>query len=188
MIISAKKVLELNEEHKLIENISEREFNPEGVGIDVRVGKVYRMKGQGFLGVIERASPDVEKIADIDEGKGCVILNPGDYVLVKTIEKINLPSESIIIDSKSVHIMQDVYPRSILHRSGVQFIGTKTDPGYSGEMTYALKNIGNCPFKLELGARIANVIFKMVEGGLARSYGGQWQGGRVSTGGREKQI
>ena len=45
MIISAKKILELNKKYRLIENLAERELNPEGLGIDVRVGEVYRLEG-----------------------------------------------------------------------------------------------------------------------------------------------
>ena len=42
MIISAKKIIELNKKYKLIENLSERELTPEDVGIDIRVGEVYK--------------------------------------------------------------------------------------------------------------------------------------------------
>ena len=69
MILSAKKVLELNEKYHLIEGLGERDLNnPEGIGIDVRVGEVFRLKGNGFLGVDERNTPDIEVIADIKKG------------------------------------------------------------------------------------------------------------------------
>jgi deoxycytidine triphosphate deaminase len=189
MIIAPKKLFELNEKYRLIENMSEREANPEGVGIDVRVGEVYRLKGDGFLGVTERKSPDLELIADIKRGDRYVILEPDEFVLVKTMERVNIPAERIVVEEGKppVLIMQDVRPRSTLQRCGIYFIGTKTDPGYSGELTYALKNVGGSRFKLELGARFANIIFHTVLGDLYRSYDGQWKGGRVSTGGKETQ-
>ncbi len=190
MIISAKKILELNGKYKLIENIADREKNPEGVGIDVRVGEVYRLKSGGFLGVDERKTPNIEKVADIKNGDKKIFLKPGDFVLVKTIEKVNIPSEKIPIgDGKEkVFLMLDVYPRSTLQRCGIYFMGTKTDPGYFGELTFSLVNVGNVPFELELGARIANIVFKQVTGELSRSYEGQWKGGRVTTEDFEKQI
>ncbi len=44
MKISAVRILELNDEHNLIENLSERELNnPEGSGFDLRVGQVHKM-------------------------------------------------------------------------------------------------------------------------------------------------
>jgi len=192
MIISAKKVLELNEKYNLIENLSDREKNnPEGVGFDVRVGEVYKIKGSCFLGVEERKTPEIEKIADIRENNEnkFITLNKGDYVLIKTIEKVNLPGEKIEIEQNKTPrlLMIDAYPRSTLQRCGIYFRGTKTDPGYEGELTFALANLGNCEFKLELGARFANIVFKEVIGDLAREYQGQWNKGRVATKETEKQ-
>ena len=189
MIISAKKVLELNKKYKLIENLSEREWTPEGVGIDVRVGEVYKIEGEGFLGVVTRKTPKVKKIADIKEGDKRITLKPGDFVLVKTIEKVNVPAEKIVIEESKepAYLMLDVYPRSTLQRCGIYFMGTKTDPGYYGELTFALVNVGNSSFELELGARIANLVFKRVEGDIHRPYEGQWKGGRVGTEEFEKQ-
>lgn len=188
MIISATKILELNKKYNLIENIAERELNPEGVGIDIRVGKVYQLRGSSFLGVNERRTPEVEKIADAESG-GTILLIPRDFVLVKTIEKVNAPANKIVIEEgrEPVFLMIDVYPRSTLQRSGICFMGTKTDPGYSGELIFALVNIGNSPFELELGARIANLVFKQVFGDVKRPYEGLWKGGRVATEGIEVQ-
>jgi len=83
--------------------------------------------------------------------------------------------------------MLDVYPRSTLQRCGIYFMGTKIDPGYYGELTFALANVGGSTFELELGARIANLVFKQVKGDIYRSYEGPWKGGRVGTKGFEKQ-
>ncbi len=190
MIIAPKKLFELNEKHRLIENLSEREIsNTEGVGIDVRAGQVYRLKGAGFLGVEDRKTPDAELIADINKGDKEVMIEPDELVLVRTMERVNLPGDKIIVEEGKapVLIMLDVRPRSTLQRCGIYFMGTKTDPGYSGELTYALKNVSKEPFRLELGARFANIIFYTVLGDLHRSYEGQWKGGRVSTGGTETQ-
>jgi deoxycytidine triphosphate deaminase len=189
MILSAKKVLELNKKYNLIENLSERELNnPEGVGIDVRAGEIYRLKGESFLGVSDRKTADIEKIADIKKDK-FFVLKPGEFVLVKTIEKVNLPGEKIVVEEgkEPAILMQDAYPRSTLQRCGVIFRATKTDPGYSGELTFSLFNASAFPFKLELGARFANLVFSTVLGDLARPYDGQWKGGRVGAKEKERQ-
>ena len=110
-------------------------------------------------------------------------------MLVKTIEKVNIPAKKVVIEEgkEPTFLMLDVYPRSTLQRCGIYFMGTKTDPGYFGELTFALANVGNSSFGLELGARIANLIFKQVLGDISRPYEGQWKGGRVSTGAIEEQ-
>lgn len=55
MILGIDEIHKLVGEIKLLENLSERELtNPEGAGIDLRLGKVFRLEGKGFLGVEER--------------------------------------------------------------------------------------------------------------------------------------
>ncbi len=191
MILSAKKILELNRKHRLIENLADRELNnPEGVGIDLRVGSIYAIEGEGFLGETERRTPEIRKIADIKDGKREVVLNPGDFVLATTMETVNLPAEKIVIEEgqQPTHLIANVHPRSTLQRSGIYFRGTKTDPGYRGQLTFALANLGRSRFRIELGARFVNIVFEQVVGDIHRAYEGQWQGGRVSADRLEKQV
>ena len=190
MPISALKLLELNKKYHLIENLSERELlNPEGVGTDLRVGEVYQITEPGFLGIVERHTPEVKKIADVNNGDKKVVLNPGAYVLVKTMERINVPAEKIQIEKlrASKYLMPIVYPRSTLQRCGIALFRTKTDPGYSGELTFGLVNLGNQKFSFELGARMFNLVFEPVIGDIIRAYSGQHNEGRVSGGVTEIQ-
>jgi len=161
----------------LIENLSEKELNnPEGAGFDIRVGEVFEIKNYGFLGVKQRKTPNVETIAHHKKDKE-YFLKPGEYVLVKTMERVNLPENIVAL----------TFPRSTIQRCGVLLLATQTSPGYSGELVFGLKNLGNENFKLELGSRIANIMFLEVKGKTPR-YKGQWQGGRVTTEGEEKQV
>ncbi len=186
MALSAVKILELNEKYNLIENLSERELNnPEGVGIDIRVGEVYEIEGDGFLGVTERKMPNIKKIASISDGDKEVTMKPGDYLLVKTMERFNIPSEKVEIE-KGVkkHLTPIINPRSTLQRCGIGLFKTKTDPGYSGELTFGIANLGKQNFRFELGARMFNVLIEEVTGEIKRSYSGQHQGGRVASDGK----
>ncbi len=190
MLVSSKRILELNEAYNPMENLSERErTNPEGAGFDLRAGEVYRLKGEAFLGVTERKTPEEEPIASASRGDKEITINPGGYLLVKTMEKVNLPGVKIEIEKgkEPTLLMLRVHSRSTLHRSGLLLLSTKVDPGYSGELVFALSNIGNVPFRLELGARFVNLTFEQVTGNLARAYRGQWKDGRVSTEGNETQ-
>ena len=190
MIISAATVLELCRTIKLIEGLSERELNnPEGVGVDLRVGEIHRLKSGGMLGVENRKTPEIELAAGLSRGDKSLIIQPGEYVLAKTMEKVNLPGEKIAVlpGREPVYLAMHTYPRSTLHRSGILFGASKTDPGYSGELVFSLFNASQFPFEIELGARFANVVFHEAVGELARAYEGQWQGGRVTTEGHEKQ-
>ncbi len=190
MILTAKKILELNKDYNLITNLSERELtNPEGVGIDIRFGEVYKLTSSGFLGIKDRKTPDIELIASIEKKDKEITLKPGDYVLIKTIEEISSPEIKIEVEQgkEPVYLVPQVFPRSTLQRSGLMLRATKTDPGYTGPLTFGLANVGGQEITIELGSRIANVIFQTATGDLARKYEGQWQGGRVAATKKETQ-
>src|SRR5829696_3377912 len=93
MVLGPKKLLQLVKKIKLVENLSERELtNPEGAGFDLRLGEVYKISGEAFLGETHRKTPDIESVIIFNEKKKQSIkIKPGDFFLVKTIEKINLP-------------------------------------------------------------------------------------------------
>lgn len=161
----------------LIENLCERELNnPEGAGFDVRAKEIFRIKSDGFLGTEERKTSESEVIAKYGKDKEYV-LKPNEYILIKTIEKVNVPENIVML----------TFPRSSLQRCGVLLLATQADPGYSGELIFGLKNLSNNSFRLELGARIAKVLFFEIKG-RTTNYRGQWQGGRVSTENIEKQV
>lgn len=187
MIIGTKKLLELvNDPNiRLVEGLCERELtNPEGEGFDFRVGELYEIIGKkGFLGNIKRLTPEIRTIASYDsnfseEEQTTVTIEPGDYLLLKTLERINLPYD----------ISLRFEPRTTLQRSGIFFRSSNASPGYSGELTFALKNEGPVEFGLQMGARICTAIFEETSENIS-GYRGQWNGGRVSTQGvHEKQV
>lgn len=179
MILGPKILLQLVQEKKLVENLSERELtNPEGAGFDLRVAEIYKISGEAFLGEIERKTPEVELIAKYDpERKQQITIQPGDFYLVKTIEKVNTPLD-ITINFK---------PRTTTFRSGLFIRTGNVAPGYTGELTFALKNEGPVAVTLELGARIIHAQFEQVLG-EGSQYRGQWQGGRVTTNESETQV
>lgn len=179
MILGTDILLKLVKEQKLVENLAEREMaNPEGAGFDLRIGELYRIKGNAFLGVNERQTPEIEIVAKFENGNSIShTIQPGEFYLAKTIEKVNTPN-NITINFK---------PRTTTFRSGLHIRTGNVAPGYKGELTFAIKNEGPVPVTLEMGARIVHAQFHLVEGDV-NSYRGQWQGGRVTTEGKEKQV
>jgi len=177
MILGIKKLLELVKREKLVENLSERELkNPEGAGFDLRIGELYHVIGEGFLGVEERETPEIKLLAK-HKGEKKVILKPKTYYLMKTVEKLNMPENLLAIFT----------PRSTLYRSGIYIFGGQTAPGYQGELTTGIYNFRDENFELEMGSRVIHIMFFEVKG-KTNLYRGQWQGGRVSTKKKEKQI
>jgi len=179
MILGVKKLLKLVKEKKIVENLSEREMkNPEGAGFDIRIGELYELSGQGFLGLEERETAKIKLIAQFNpKKKKKVSLKPRTYYLMKTVEKLNL----------SENLLALFTPRSTLYRSGVYIFGGQTAPGYQGELTTGIYNFRDEKFELEMGARVIHIMFFEIKG-KSSLYRGQWQGGRVTTKKKEKQV
>jgi len=179
MILGPKKLLQLVKSKKLVEGLSERELiNPEGTGFDLRLGEVFAISGKAFLGETHRQTPDIKSVKVYDPKKPTSIkIKPGDFFLVKTIEKINLP----------LNLSAVIIPRTTTFRSGLFIRTGPIQPGYSGELTFGLKNEGPITVEIEMGARFVHLIFSEIKGG-GSAYRGQWQGGRVSATKREKQV
>lgn len=179
MILGIDEILKLVKETNLLENLSERELNnPEGAGIDLRIGKLFKLDGRGFLGIEERETPKAVLVAEYNpDKKTSIVINPGEYYLTESVERFNMP----------LHLLAVIKPRTTLHRSGVITRVSIVDPGYSGTIHPAVYNAGPVPVEIELGARYINAMFYEVKG-RTNPYRGQWQGGRIDTSGREKQV
>jgi len=179
MVLGISELKKLVDEDKLVENLCEREINtPEGAGFDLRLDKLYQIKGRSFLGIDERETVDVQEVASYDENnRTSYIIKPGEYYLTQTIEKVNMPDNLIAF----------VKPRTTLFRSGILLRTGAVDPGYTGILNFGLYNAGGCDFEIEMGARYCHIIFMQIKG-ESKTYRGQWQGGRVVTNGKEKQI
>jgi len=192
MVLGVDKLLELVKEKKLVERLCERELaNPEGAGFDLRLGEIFELEGEGFLGIENRDTPDLKKVAEYkDKNVGAIHesppqeteeeffeLEPRKYYLVTTIESVNLPGNLIAF----------IVSRTTLFRSGIALFNGAVSPGYQGKLTFAICNLGNKKIKIAMGARVVHITFHEVSGSSSL-YRGQWQGGRVTTSGTEKQV
>lgn len=200
MVLGPKKLLQLVKSKKLVVGLSERELkSPEGAGFDLRLGEVYKIKGDAFLGVDERETPEIELVAQYKGGRksinqphakrngrvkkreakvrSSIVIKPGEFYLVKTIESVNMPE----------NLTASITPRSTTYRSGLFIRTGNVPPGYRGELTFGLANVGPVTVEIEMGARFVHIQFHEVKG-RGSMYRGQWQGGRVTTRRREHQV
>lgn len=179
MILGPKELLRLVKTKKLVEGLAERELtNPEGAGFDLRLGELFTIFGNAFLGEYERETPQTTSVAVYKEGESRKIeIKPGEFYLAKTIERVNTP----------LNLTINFKPRTTTFRSGLFIRTGNVAPGYQGELTFAIKNEGPATVVLEMGARIVHAQFEQVKG-QGSQYRGQWQGGRVTTKGKERQV
>jgi deoxycytidine triphosphate deaminase len=178
LFLGIDKILALvhDPQTRLVENLSERElYNPEGTGLDLRIGKLSRFtRNHGYLGINERQTPDTEVVAEFIGAT--IYLPPNEYYLATTIEQVNMPLAYVGL----------LCPRGTLFRSGVVLLTGQVNPGYFGTLTFGIFNASHIPFELEIGARIVHLLVAQVEGSSV-PYRGQWQDGRISAH-RETQI
>lgn len=180
MILGIKKLHKLVNEVGLVDNLCDREKNnPEGAGFDLRMGEVFKLEGEGFLGIDDRDTPNIKSLAKFDENgpEKSFVFESGKYYLMKTVERLNLPT----------NLTATIFSRGTLFRCGVKLYIGIVHGGYQGELTFGICNHAVENVKISLGARVAHIIFEEVDG-EANQYRGQWQGGRVTTKGIEKQI
>ena len=164
-VIGYEEILKLIKQKSLIENVGEKNIQPSG--IDLRVKCIYRLKNGGFLGVDDRNTPDVDNVSDRLGEK--FKLEPNEFVLVETIEKVNMPKD----------VMAIILPRSSLFRCGVSLHTAVVDPGFVGTLTFGMKNLSEFPFEIEIGSKIGQIVFETVKGNV-KLYDGKYQGGKVT--------
>ena len=97
------------------------------------------------------------------------ILHPNDFVLGTTKERVEIPPD----------LIAHVQGRSSLGRLAVVIHATAgvIDPGYRGQITLELSNLGTAPVALTPGMRISQVIFTELNTPAKNPYGK----GREST-------
>lgn len=161
MILGRERIFERVREDRLIEEF--RGDCLEGAGYDLRVGRIYRLKSGGYIGVSSRDNPAVEEVR-FDEYP----LEPGEYILFETVERVNMPDD----------LMARILPRSSVFRAGCSLMNAVVDPGYEGTLTLGLRNLSRHVFRFERGARMAQIVFEEVAG-KTKPYEGRYQGGRV---------
>lgn len=147
--------------HKLIENFSDECLN--GAGYDLRVERIYTLEEGGGVMKEKQKSPKIRAI-----GFTSYKLHPGEYILLETIEKVNLP----------LNIAARILPRSSIFRYGCGLQTAVVDPGFSGTLTIGMYNFSTYPFTLEKGARVAQIVFEEIKG-KSEGYKGRYQGGKV---------
>jgi len=134
-------------------------------GIDLRVERVQRLTSPGLLGsaanVREPAARE-DMPADKDGGWD---LHRGAYVITYR-EKVNLPAD----------LMGLLRPRSTLLRSGVSIHGAVWDAGYSGRGEGLLSVLNSRGYRLQRGARVAQLVFFRLSAATAEGYKGRYHG------------
>jgi len=122
------------------------------MGYDLRLGVEVRLVTRGRT---KELSADEE-----------ITIYPGETVIVRTEEVLNLPDNVFAIGS----------PKMKLLVQGLWAHGGKTDPGYNLSLNLGFQNVGSKPCVLRRGQKIFHLSFFKIHGKTAKGYTGRGPG------------
>ena len=155
----------LEAEPPLVSGLADPDLQLQPHGLDVRLESVWRPSAAGRIGLAEREIPPREALPfDPD---GWQLLRPGGYV-VRLCETVCLPKD----------VMALGFARSSLLRSGCGLLSAVWDAGYHGRSEALLVVTNPAGFRVERGARIAQLVFFRLPSPTV-GYGGVYQGEHV---------
>ncbi len=132
-------------------------------GIDVRVERIYRLTSPGLLGSADHVREPAAREEYQPDADGWWDLHRGAYV-IGYAEKVNLPND----------LMALARPRSSLLRSGVAVHAAVWDAGYQGRGEGLLSVLNPKGYRLQRGARVAQLVFFRLGSATADGYRGRY--------------
>lgn len=92
-----------------------------------------------------------------------VVIHPGEFILGSTLEMLNVPND----------LVARVEGRSSYGRLGIIVHATAgyVDPGFKGDITLEIQNLGNAPVKLYPEDRVCQVVFETMTSESETPYG-----------------
>lgn len=134
--------------------------------VDLRLGDeflVYRAAGVACLDpkAPEAISAAMERVR-VPPGEAFV-LHPREFALGTTVERVRMPADLVgVVDGRS-----SIGRLAVVVHATAGFI----DPGFEGQITLELSNIGSIPVKLYPEMRIAQIVLHEMTSPATRPYG-----------------
>lgn len=165
MVLSdADIVHQLNNGELEVEGYESLDEQLQPASFDMRLGNEFREFTNGQVECITRDT-DPEEYTEVVDANGEYVFHPGEFVLGTTIESVSMPNG----------LYAEVDGRSSIGRLGIVVHATAgiIDPGYEGQITLEMTNLGNAPVKLETGRRVAQITIEETKSKSDRPYGAE---------------
>ena len=167
MILSDGDILRRLERGDLVvDPLDDVDLQVQPASIDLRLGREFLEFQHANIPCIHpNSEQETEEYTDrvTVEEDGEYILHPGDFVLGTTHERVAIPAD----------LIAHVEGRSSLGRLAIVVHATAglCDPGYEGQITLELSNLGTAPVALTPGMRISQLTFTELKTPAERPYG-----------------
>ncbi len=134
-------------------------------GFDLTLAELRRFTSAGTIGIdnADRVLADLERV--VADENGFLTLDPGAYHITYS-ETVSLPKDLMALGR----------PRSSLARSGVAIHTAVWDAGYSGRSTSLMVVYNSAGFRVQVGARVAQLVFIELSAPDDIGYQGVYQG------------
>jgi len=167
MILSDTDILDrLGEGDLVIEPLDDIDLQVQPASVDLRLGREFLEFQHANIPCIhpnsEQETEEYTERVTVEEDSE-YILHPGDFVLGTTHERVEIPAD----------LIAHVEGRSSLGRLAIVVHATAglCDPGYEGQITLELSNLGTAPVALTPGMRISQLTFTELKTAAERPYG-----------------
>lgn len=169
-ILSDKDLKEIIEEKKAVycsrgpEIDYDLQLGPSS--LDLRLGYEF-----GFLDTRKVTAIDTREMNNYDDIKKTrkttpeegVVVHPGEFVLGSTLEILNVPDNLVArIEGRSSYARLGLIPHA-----AAGFV----DPGFEGQITLEIQNLGNVPITIYPEDRICQVVFETMTSTAENPYG-----------------
>jgi dCTP deaminase len=117
---------------------------------------------------IDTRETDVGSVMEVHRDFPYLNIKPGSFVLAHTVERVRIPNNLVgVVDG-----------RSSFGRLGVMVHVTAgyIDPGFEGQITLELKNVGPAVVRLHVGDRVCQIRFHRMSKPALNPYSGKYQG------------
>lgn len=160
-IIEEKSAVEAKEGSELNKDL---QIGPSSV--DLRLGYEFGVLNTRKIEKID--TKDMEKYSDymkkeMHSSEEGIIVHPGEFILGSTLERVKVPD----------NLVARVEGRSSYGRLGIIVHATAgyVDPGFEGDITLEIQNLGNAPVKLYPEERVCQIVFETMLSEAENPYG-----------------
>ena len=169
MILSDADILDrLADGDLVVEPLGDVDQQVQPASVDLRLGERFLEFQRTNIPCIHPTEADEvgEYVTETTVAEGDeFILHPGDFVLGTTTERVEIPDD----------LVAHVEGRSSLGRLAIVVHATAglCDPGYKGQITLELSNLGTAPVALSPGMRVSQLTFTELRSPADRPYGAE---------------
>lgn len=146
--------------------LSDPDLQLQPASIDLRLHHDFIVYRSNEVACLDPRQPETIEAAtetiSVPEG-GAFVLHPGEFALGSTIERVAIPADLVArVDGRS-----SIGRLAVVVHATAGFI----DPGFRGQITLELSNIGPIPVRLYPGMRIAQIVLYRMSSPAERPYG-----------------